>query len=88
MKWRAGSGLHIIGSDEAEVVDSDDDDESQSYYVDGFTVKESYEWKLNNAVIQSERNGEFVTLEFPAAGTYTLTVSNGRYSGTKTITVE
>jgi len=88
MKWRPGSGLHIIGADVAEVVDADANDESEAYYVDGFTVKETYEWRLNNAVVQPERGGEFVTLSFTVPGTYTLTVTNGRYTGTKTITVE
>jgi|GEM_PF-2984265 len=82
MKWRPGTNLHIIGSDAAEV------GEPESYYVDGFTVNESYEWRLNNTVIAPERGGEFVTLRLPAAGAYTLTVTNGRYTGTKTITAE
>lgn len=88
MSWRPGSGLHILGADEAEVMDADANDESESYYVDGFTVKENYEWRLNSTVIQPERGGEFVTLSFTVPGTYTLTVTNGRYTGTKTITVE
>lgn len=82
MKWRPGSGLHIIGASEVEVGDS------ESFYVDGFTVTENYEWKLNNTVIQPERGGEFVTITFPNAGPYTLTVSNGRLTGTTVITAE
>ena len=88
MKWRPGSGLHIIGADEAEIVDADADDEAEAYYVDGFTVNETYEWRLNNAVLQPERGGEFVTIRFTTPGSYTLTVSNGRYTGTKTIVAE
>jgi hypothetical protein len=81
MSWKPGTSLHIIGSGTATV------GRSRSYYVDGFTVKENYEWRLNNNVIPSDRNGEYVKVTFQAAGTYTLTVTNGKYTGTSVVTV-
>jgi hypothetical protein len=83
MSWRPGTGLHInvVGSG-AFVTGA-----TRSFYVDGFTTNENYEWRLNNNVIQPVRGGEFVSITFPSAGTYTLAVTNSKYSGTRTITV-
>ncbi len=84
MSWKPGTGLHIIRSGSGGVVAGT----TRSFYVDGFTTRESYEWRLNNNVIPSDRNGEYVSIAFPAAGTYTLTVTNGKYTGTSVVTVE
>jgi len=83
MSWRPGTGLHINVVGSAPFTAG----ATRSFYVDGFTINESYEWRLNNNVIQPERGGEFVSVTFPAAGDYTLTVTNGRYSGTRTVRV-
>lgn len=81
MSWKAGSNLHIVGPSEIIM------DEDESYYVDGFTIKETYTWTLDGNAITPERDGEFVTLNFDGVGTHELTVSNGKYSGSMTIEV-
>lgn len=75
MSWRAGNGLHILGSTEVAA------GSSASYYVDGFTVDEEYTWTLNGNPVTPTRGGEFVSVMFPAAGDYTLKVSNGKLEG-------
>lgn len=81
MSWKPGTGLHIVGPDEVEVGDE------VSYYVDGFTVKETYTWTLDGTPVTPTRNGEFVVLEFDAADDHVLTVSNGTYNGSLNISV-
>jgi hypothetical protein len=83
MSWRPGTGLHIVGP--AEVIIGEED--SYSYYVDGFTVKETYTWTLDGAPITPIRNGEFVELEFDSESDHVLTVSNGTLSGKLDISV-
>ncbi len=82
MKWRAGSGLHIIGPGEVNAGTL-----GTSYYVDGFTVKENYTWTLNNTALTPERGGEFVYPDFLNSGDYTIEVNNGKYRGTTTVEV-
>lgn len=82
MSWRPGTGLHIIGPSEANV------GEEAEYYVDGFTVNETYTWTLDGAPVTPERQGEFVYLTFDTPGTHTLSVTNGTYSGDISITAE
>jgi hypothetical protein len=82
MSWKAGTGLHIVGPD--EIIAGDEEE----YYVDGFTINETYTWTLDGLTITPERKGEFVTLMFDDAGTHQLTVSNGTLSGALEITVE
>jgi hypothetical protein len=77
MSWRAGTNLHIVGPSEVIV----DAEEPAEYYVDAFTVDESYVWKLDGNDVASVRKGEFVVLEFDAPGTHTLSVSNGEHDG-------
>ncbi len=81
MSWKPGNNLHIVGPDELEI------DEEGEYYVDGFTVKETYTWTLDGTPITPIRDGEFVMLEFGDAADHVLTVSNGTYSGTLNISV-
>jgi hypothetical protein len=81
MSWRPGNSLHIVGPDEIEA------GSEESYYVDGFTIKETYTWQLDGAPITPTRNGEFVALEFEDEGEHTLTVTNGKYTGTLNVTV-
>lgn len=83
MSWKPGSSLHIVGASELEA-----GEDEEEYYVDGYTVKESYTWTLDGAPITPIRGGEFVVLAFDEAGTHVLTVSNGKLSGTMEITVE
>lgn len=78
--WRPGDSLIIQGSPEVTVGAVD-----EPYYVEGFTVKKEYTWKLNDTQITSAQ-GEFVYVDFPTAGTYTITVNNGTYEGTLTVT--
>jgi hypothetical protein len=81
MSWRPGSGLHIIGETEVEVGTA-----GEAYYVDGFTIKENYTWQLNGTPLTPTRGGEFVTIDFPVAGSYTITVTNGTYEGRLVVT--
>jgi hypothetical protein len=81
MSWKPGSGLHIVGP--GEVVAG----EESEYYVDAFTIKENYTWTLDGATITPERSGEFVMLTFDAPGDHTLTVTNGKLTGTMEIAV-
>lgn len=82
MSWKPGSSLHIVGPDEVVV------GEDNEYYVDGFTVKEDYQWTLNGSSVTPIREGEFVVLNIDAPGTYTLAVSNGKYDGSMEIVAE
>jgi hypothetical protein len=82
MSWKPGTGLHIVGSGDMAV------GEESEFYVDGFTVKENYTWTLDDAQITPIRQGEFVVLNFDEPGTHTLTVTNGKYSGSLDINVE
>lgn len=81
MSWRAGNSLHIVGPDELEI------DEEGEYYVDGFTIDETYTWTLDGTPVTPIRDGEFVMLEFGAAADHVLTVSNGTHSGKLDIAV-
>jgi hypothetical protein len=83
MSWKPGTTLHIIGSTEQEAGAT-----AQSYYVDGFTVKENYTWQLNGTPLTPTRGGEYVSIDFPNAGTYTITVTNGVNQGNLVITAE
>jgi hypothetical protein len=82
MSWKPGANLHIVGP--AEVAAGDE----EQYYVDAFTIAETYTWELDGSTVTPERGGEFVTLSFPGAGTHTLSVTNGTYTGMLEITVE
>lgn len=78
--WRAGDSLIIQGS--AAVVAGT---EGEPYYVEGFTVEEEYNWTLNGSAIEPDSEGQFIYVNFPTAGTYTITVSNGIYDGELTV---
>lgn len=79
--WRPGDSLIIQGSPEVEVGAVD-----EPYYVEGFTVKKDYTWTVNGSAIEPVREGEFIMVDFPATGDYTITVSNGTYEGTLSVT--
>ncbi|WPP49259.1 hypothetical protein [Catalinimonas niigatensis] len=81
--WRAGDSLIIQGS--AAVAAGT---EGEPYYVEGFTVAKEYTWTVNGSSITPARGGEFIMVDFPAAGTYNITVSDGTYEGEHTVTVE
>lgn len=81
MSWKPGTGLHIVGPDELEI------DEEGEYYVDGFTIDETYTWTLDGTPVTPVRDGEFVILQFDAADDHVLTVTNGTYSGKLDISV-
>ena len=82
MSWKPGTKLHIVGPGALEV------GEDAEYYVDGYTIDETYTWKLDGNAITPTRNGLAVELEFDAAAAHVLTVSNGKLEGTMDITVE
>jgi hypothetical protein len=83
MSWKPGNGLHIVGP--AEVILGEEDD--YSYYVDGFTVDETYTWTFDGTPITPVRKGEFVVLEFDEEAEHLLTVSNGTLEGKINIVV-
>jgi hypothetical protein len=76
MSWRPGQGLHIIGATEVPAGAT-----ARSYYVDGFTIAETYTWAVNGTEVTPIRNGEFISVTFSTPGDYTITVSNGRLNG-------
>ena len=79
--WRPGDSLIIQGSPE---VDAGTEDEP--YYVEGFTINKNYTWTVNGGAAEVAREGEFIYVDFPAEGEYTITVSSGDYEGTLTVT--
>jgi hypothetical protein len=83
MSWKPGSGLHIVGPGEIVIGEEDD----YQYYVDGFTIDETYTWTLDGTPITPIREGEFVVLEFDTEGEHLLEVSNGTLEGSMTIVV-
>lgn len=65
--------------------------DTSSFFVQAFTAEQDYEWTLDGEPIPEEnirRQGEYVDLTFPEAGTYTLTVDDGEYTGEITIEAE
>lgn len=78
--WRPGDSLMIMGSSEVEV-----GTEAEPYYVEGFTIEKNYTWTVNGSAATPARQGEFVYLDFPAAGDYTIMVSSGEYEGILTV---
>lgn len=74
--WRPGNNLHVLGSAEVEAGTL-----GEAYYVDGFTVNETYNWQRNGQTQESERGGEFVYLDFLNSGEDSISVSNGTYTG-------
>lgn len=81
--WRAGDSLIIQGS--AAVAAGT---EGEPYYVEGFTVDKEYTWTVNGRTIAPTRDGEFIMVDFPVAGTYNITVSDGTFEGERTVMVE
>ncbi|MDF9799439.1 hypothetical protein OKW21_004702 [Catalinimonas alkaloidigena] len=81
--WRAGDTLIIQGSDEVVIGASE-----EPYYVEGFTIDKSYNWTLNGDPIESADEGQYVYVDFPTAGTYTIMVTDGTYEGEMTVMVE
>lgn len=79
--WRPGDSLIIQGSPEVEVGVVD-----EPYYVEGFTINKDYTWAVNGSAMEPVGEGEFVMVDFPAAGDYTITVNNGTHEGTLTVT--
>ena len=79
--WRPGDSLIIQGSSEVAVGAED-----EAYFVEGFTIKKNYSWTVNGNAAEPGRQGEFVYVDFPAAGTYTIKVNSGDYEGTFVVT--
>ena len=82
MSWKPGTGLHIVGPGEVAIGDETE------YYVDGFTIDEDYTWTLDGNQITPVRDGLAVMVEFDAASSHTLTVSNGKLEGSMDIVAE
>ncbi len=61
-----------------------------TYNSKAFTVNKEYEWAVEgNARIDSVyREGGFVDVTFSQTGTNTITVNDGEYAGSITVTVE
>lgn len=73
--FEPGSNLLISGSDEFLTY------ESSSFYVEGFTIDETYTWTVSGdgeATLQEVpgREGEFVSVMAEDEGTYTVSVAN------------
>lgn len=81
--WRAGDTLIVQGSAAVAV-----GTEAQPYYVEGFTVDKEYSWAVNGNSVTPSRGGEFITVDFPTAGTYNITVTDGVYEGLRIVTAE
>lgn len=85
--FEPGSNLLISGSDEFLTY------ESSSFYVEGFTIDETYTWTVSGdgeATLQEVpgREGEFVSVMAEDEGTYSVSVSNDNgLDGSLTFTV-
>lgn len=63
----------------------------EDYYVQAFTIDQSYTWSVagpGNPTGATRRDGEFYDVTFTERGTYTVTVSDGTYSGSRTVSVK
>lgn len=82
LDFEAGDSLRISGPATATT------GQTRAYYVEAFTIAQNYTWNVSNGATGSvRREGEFYDVTFPSPGTYTVTVNNGTYSGTRTVTV-
>lgn len=81
--WRAGDSLIIQGNTAVEAGAT-----GELYYVEGFTIDKEYNWTVNGSAVTPSREGEFITVDFPTAGTYNITVTEGTYEGELTVTAE
>lgn len=81
-----GDSLAIAGPTEVEVGDTEE------YYVRAFTIEKEYSWTVNGEAPDNvRRDGEFIDVSFPEAGTYTIEVTatgggDPDYSGTLEVT--
>lgn len=63
----------------------------EDYYVQAFTLNQDYSWSVSgpgNPTGTVRRDGEYYDVTFNERGTYTVTVSDGTYSGTREVTVD
>lgn len=63
----------------------------EDYYVQAFTLTQNYTWSVEgpgNPAGAVRRDGEFYDVTFNERGTYTITVNDGTYSGTRTVNVD
>lgn len=74
--WTPGTELMIRGGASQIATHN-----STGYYVDGFTIDETYTWSISGtgqatATVRAGRDGEYVDVIIADAGAYTLSVSN------------
>lgn len=75
--YQPGSTLDIEGTTEVVVPDT------AAYYVRAFTINKDYSWSVNgNEPMNVRRDGEYIDVAFTEAGTYTIEVDDGEYTGT------
>ena len=82
LEFVPGDSLTVVGPGSATTA------QMRSYYVQAFTVNKSYTWSVSDGASGTvRRDGEYFDVTFPSPGTYTVTVNNGQFSGTRTVTV-
>lgn len=82
--FEAGNSLTINGPASVAVPDT------AEYYVRAFTINKNYSWSVSGAaeIIQTRRDGEYIDVAFTEAGTFTVEVDDGEYTGAIEVTAE
>ena len=84
-----GENLSISGPSEVTVPDSDTA-AVETFNIFPFTIDKNYEWAIEGegaTIVEERRSGEYIDVEFTQPGTYTLTIDDGEYTGSKEIVV-
>ena len=92
--WEPGSSLAVVGPITAggtslgtTITLAEGATRTAYFYVRGYNSDRTYAWTVNGQGLPSLQGGEFTTYEFSTPGTYTIEVSNGQFSGTRSVTV-
>ena len=89
LEFEAGDSRTVVGPS-ALTIASGASSVTGSYYVQAFTTTQNYTWSVSgpgSPSTSTRRDGEYLDVTFPSAGTYTITVNDGTYDGSRTVTV-
>ncbi|MEP2771125.1 MAG: hypothetical protein ABJH05_03185 [Fulvivirga sp.] len=84
IEYTPGNALMISGSSSAKV------GESKEYYLNNNLKDADYNWSIGSGatITENSENDAYITVQFDAAGEYTLSVTKGDASGEMSIKVE